>query len=417
MTEPLGRIGPYELRGVLGQGGMATVYRAYQPALDREVAIKVIAKQFASDPNFRERFRREARAVARVRHPNILAVYDFGEVDGASYLVTELINGGTLHARSGRVMQPRQVARLIRQLGEALDHAHGAGLVHRDVKPGNIFLEGQRAILADFGIVKAFNEASDLTKTGVGLGTPEYIAPEQALGQPIDGRADLYSLGVVAYELLTGAPPYEDDTPVNILYAHIHGDLPAPSARNPALAGPIEATLKRALAREPSARFATGAAFADALERASASGARPDDRDPHGAAQTRLTAPPARVERTLAGPGAANSPVPDREGRAAPRGSQDTRDAGDLSGDQAARPSRNAPTLMTSEPARSGYQSAPVPPRPPLPRTTWPATSPYPDPPSPAPSASLALPLLVGAGLGFVLLLLVVGIWYVANGM
>lgn len=402
MAEPLTRIGQYELRGVLGQGGMATVYRAYQPSLDREVAVKVIAKQFASDVDFRERFRREARAVARLRHPNILAVYDFGEDDGAAYLVTELVKGGTLHARTGRVLQPREVARLVRQLGEALDHAHGAGLIHRDVKPGNIFIEGQRAILADFGIVKAANEASDLTKTGVGLGTPEYIAPEQALGEVIDGRADLYSLGVVAYELLTGAPPYKDDTPVNILYAHIRGDLPAPSTRNPALAGPLEATLRRALARQPAARFATGAAFADAMERAVAAGARGSTDDTSRGAATISTIPPQRIERTIGGAsdvqGAARLPTPlaPRHDPIEPR-----------------IPSRNAATILSSSPPPAVYRPPVAPGPPPPPPASWPVVAPMPTPPPPPSPDLLSKPLLVGFLVGFGLLIVVLVLWFI----
>lgn len=417
MSAPLGRIGQYELRGILGQGGMATVYRAYQPALDREVAIKVIAKQFASDVNFRERFRREARAVARLRHPNILAVYDFGEADGASYLVTEFIKGGTLHSRSGRVMQPRQVARLIRQLGEALDHAHGAGLVHRDVKPGNIFIEGQRAILADFGIVKAYNEASDLTKTGVGLGTPEYIAPEQALGEPIDGRADLYSLGVVAYELLTGDPPYRDDTPVNILYAHIRGDLPAPSSRNPALKGPVEATLLRALARQPAARFATGAAFAEAFERAVAIGQHGDVRAAERPAPTQLGPAPSRVERTITGSRAIDG-APDRGA-----GATHARPPGGVPGppdrlpDQPIVSGRQAPTLLSQESRRQPYPTPSSPTPPPAPPPSWPAAAPSPIVYHQIAARTVAQSLLIGVVVGFLLLILVVALWFLTTAI
>ncbi|HEX5501297.1 MAG TPA: serine/threonine-protein kinase, partial [Thermomicrobiales bacterium] len=228
------RIGPYEIRGLLGRGGMSTVYRAYQPALDREVAVKVLSGPRAADPVFRERFRRETRAIARLRHPNILAVYDSGEVGGEPYLVSELIAGGSLQSRLGRPLDPRDVARLARQIGAALDYAHGQGLIHRDVKPANILVDGPRAVLGDFGIVKASDYGwTALTQTGVGVGTPEYMAPEQALNEPLDGRADLYSLGVVLYEALAGAPPYLGDTPLQVIEGHLRGRLPRPTERNP----------------------------------------------------------------------------------------------------------------------------------------------------------------------------------------
>lgn len=271
-----GRIGQYELRGILGRGGMATVYRAYQPSLDREVAIKVVSVRWAQDPVFRERFTREARMVARLRHPHILDIYDFGEENGATYLVTELIAGGTLQERLGRPLPLTEIARIARQIGDALDYAHGQGLLHRDVKPANIFLDGPaRAVLADFGIAKTVGQGNvtSLTKTGTGVGTPEYMAPEQALNEPVDARADLYSLAVVLYEALTGATPYEASTPLETLQGHIRGALPDPRQHNPALSPRITDVLVKALARQPRDRYRSGKDLADALDAAIAASA------------------------------------------------------------------------------------------------------------------------------------------------
>ena len=269
--------GRYELREVLGRGGMATVYRAYQPGLDRFVAVKVIAANLAHDPDFIERFRREARTVARLRHPNILTVHDFGEEGGLLYLVTELIAGGTLQARLPEIRTAERACALLAQVGAALDFAHAQGIVHRDVKPLNIFLADDRAeqaILADFGIAKATVEATgaSLTGTGLSIGTPEYMAPEQLIGQSIDGRADLYALAVIAYQLLVGRLPFTrggpPDTPIALAMRKVQGLPPAPSSFNPSFPAAGDAVLLRALATDPRDRYATAAEFVAALRAA-----------------------------------------------------------------------------------------------------------------------------------------------------
>ncbi len=180
---------------------MATVCRAYQAAFDRFVAIKLIDPRLASDPTFVERFPLEARIAARLRHPNPLTIFDFGDDNSILYLVTELIEGGTLQARLGEINSFAVAIDLTEQIGAALDFADTQEIVHRDAKPANVFLEGDRAILADFGIAKVLSDTTDagLTATGAGIGTPEYMAPEQLTGQPIDGRADLYALATMAY--------------------------------------------------------------------------------------------------------------------------------------------------------------------------------------------------------------------------
>ncbi|MFN8512099.1 MAG: protein kinase [Chloroflexia bacterium] len=269
-----GRIGEYELRGILGRGGMAIVYRAYSPRLRREVALKVLTAPESKIDLLRERFRREAQVVGRLNHPNILPLLDSSEENGVPYLVMELIEGGSLNTRLGRPLPPEQALAIARQIGSALDYAHERGIVHRDVKPANIFLAGQRAVLADFGIVKVFGEIGPkLTQTGVGVGTPEYTAPEQATGGTLDGRSDLYALGIVLYEMLTGKPPYQGGT-MDVINAHVQGQLPDPRGRNPALPQAVSAVLVKALAKRQDGRYPTGAALADALESA-ITGTRP----------------------------------------------------------------------------------------------------------------------------------------------
>jgi tetratricopeptide (TPR) repeat protein/predicted Ser/Thr protein kinase len=269
-------LGQYRLTKELGKGGFATVYRALQPTLNRDVAVKVLHPEFIRDERALRRFKREALAVARLAHPNIVAVYDYGEHDGRAYLVMEYVAGKNLKNRLGRPTALSLALEVVTAVGSALDYAHSKGLVHRDVKPGNIlFTEDNRIVLSDFGIVRLADDQSSLTR-GV-IGTPQYMAPEQALGREVDGRSDLYSLGIVLFEMLTGRVPFKGDTPVATL--SMHATLPPPSARerNPELSEVIDAVVARTLAKAPEDRFQSGQELRTALAEAIAASQHPTE--------------------------------------------------------------------------------------------------------------------------------------------
>jgi serine/threonine protein kinase len=261
-------LGQYRIVELAGQGGMATVYKAYQPSLGRYVALKVLPEYLAHDTEFVSRFKQEATAAAALRHPNILVIHDIGEADNLHYIATEFLEGQTLEQvlkQSGAQPLPR-VVKIVQQLASALDTAHQHGLIHRDVKPSNVFIGPRDHVtLTDFGIVKAMS-ATRLTRTGMLVGTPEYMSPEQAEGQSLDWRSDLYSLGVVVYEMLTGQAPFSAPTPNAVLYAHVNKPPALLSQLNPAIPKPVEEIVLRALAKRPDDRFQSVAEFAAALE-------------------------------------------------------------------------------------------------------------------------------------------------------
>ena len=269
MPDLAGRsIGSYELIGLVGRGGMGEVWRARHRRLaGREAAIKVLPAVLAADPDFLRRFEREANSAASLNHPHILPVWDYGEQDGVPYLVMPLVTGGTLKEQRLGHLSPRDFLPLFRQLADALDYAHSRGIVHRDVKPGNIlFDEHERLYLADFGIAKAMQSSEpQLTGTGIGVGTPEYIAPEQVRGRAVS-QSDIYALGIVVYEMLTGHVPYQGSTPVEVSIKHLTAVPPPLSARNPALPARVDEVVGRALAKEPADRHQTAGAFIGALE-------------------------------------------------------------------------------------------------------------------------------------------------------
>ncbi len=262
-------LGRYHLLEQLGEGGMATVFQAFDTRLERKVAVKVIRTDFDQDPQFLSRFDREAKALARLSHPHIVHVLDAGEADGIPYVVMDYVGGGTLKQRLGRPMEPAAAARLLAPIARALEYAHGQGIIHRDVKPANVLMtEDGQAMLSDFGIAKLLDPqaaATGLTMTGVGIGTPDYMAPEQGLGQATP-QTDLYALGVVFYEMVTGRRPYEGDTPIAVLLKHATDPLPRPRDLVPNLSIETEQVLLRALAKRPEDRYPHMTAFAAALE-------------------------------------------------------------------------------------------------------------------------------------------------------
>ncbi|MDB5079671.1 MAG: hypothetical protein JWP00_1595 [Chloroflexi bacterium] len=269
---PGSRIGPYELTGVLGQGGMATVYKAYQASLDRQVAVKVMADRYANDPTFGERFRREARSIARLHHPNILTVHDAGEDNGLLYIVMENIEGQTLREElNSNPLTLERTAKILEQVGAALHYANQKGIVHRDVKPSNVLIDhnNNRAVLSDFGIAKLVDSATaGLTGTNEGMGTPEYMSPEQAMGEALDGRSDEYSLAAMAFELLTGRPPYKADTPIAIVMGHVSKEIPSVREINGQISPALDAVIRKALSKKPADRYPTVADFIQAFQAA-----------------------------------------------------------------------------------------------------------------------------------------------------
>jgi beta-lactam-binding protein with PASTA domain/predicted Ser/Thr protein kinase len=263
--------GRYEIAELLGQGGMARVFGGTDSVLGRSVAVKVLSPQYAQDDQFVARFRREAQAAAGLNHPNIVSVYDTGSQGDVHYIVMEYVEGRTLRdvIRQEGPILPERVAEIGQAVARALASAHQAGLVHRDIKPGNIMLtpDGEVKVM-DFGIART-STGDTLTQTAAVLGTASYLSPEQAQGEPVDARSDIYSLGCVLYEMLTGRPPFTGDSPVAIAYKHVREDPVPPSRTNPDVPDPMEAVVMKAMAKNPENRYQTADELRDDLERAS----------------------------------------------------------------------------------------------------------------------------------------------------
>lgn len=263
----MSKFGRYEIIRELGRGGMATVMLAHDPAFNRHVAIKVILPHYANDPQFRLRFDREAKTIASLEHAYIVPVYDYGEQDGQPYLVMRYLTGGTLaQGIAGRPMPLPKIIAILQRLAEALDAAHRLNILHRDIKPGNVLFDTEHhSFLADFGLVKLQNDTPGISSTGI-VGTPRYMSPEQALGQPnLDARSDVYALGIVLYEMLAGHTPYDADTPMNMLFKHIHEPMPLLDTHALNLPEQWNDLLTCVLAKEPKQRFATAGALAEAV--------------------------------------------------------------------------------------------------------------------------------------------------------
>ena len=297
MVKAVRLIDRYRLEERLAAGGMGTVYEATDERLNRRVAVKLLKEELAGDPLFVERFRREARAVAGLSHPNIASVFDYGAEDGRDFIVMELIEGHDLAEllRSGP-LEPNRAAAIAAQSCDALAHAHDAGIVHRDVKPGNIIIsDSDRVKVTDFGIARAIGETT-LTAIGSVLGTAHYLAPEQASGESVGPGADQYAMGVVLFEMLTGEVPFSGTSPIGIAMQHVSDEMPAPSSVVPEVPATLDEVTARATAKVPSERYPDISAMASALRAGAPSGALAAGAAALGAAATAPLADPSGTQ-------------------------------------------------------------------------------------------------------------------------
>jgi len=350
MEDLTGRqFGPYRIVAPLGEGGMAAVYKAFQPSMERYVAIKVLPRHLAASPEFVARFNREAKLLAQLQHPNILPVFDYGEAEGFTYIVMPFVQSGTLGdaMRKQRFSLP-EVRDIMVQLGRALGYAHARGMIHRDIKPSNVLMdETNNCLLTDFGLARMTEVTSALTASGSIMGTPAYMSPEQGTGENLDGRSDIYSLGIIFYELVTGRVPFTAETPIAIIYKHLQDPLPLPRSLNPGLPEDAERVLLRALAKSREDRYQTADEFVRAVQRA--------------LPETEL------AEKTL---------LTDASGAAATLLAGQTASAGDTSGDVRTVSAPRGETRKLRPVAETGKEKATA----------------------PAPSSRLPVWILVGAG-------------------
>ncbi|MCP4425988.1 MAG: protein kinase [Chloroflexi bacterium] len=261
------KIGRYLVKSILGQGGMSSVYLALDPHFDREVAIKVLPHELMPDPMFRQRFVREAKMIASLEHPVIVPVHDFGEQDNQPFLVMRLMRGGSLTERLETEALPLpEIAQIVRRIGSALDEAHKRGVIHRDLKPGNILFDQYgHAYLSDFGIARLAQSSATLTGTGSAVGTPGYMSPEQIAGKPVDGRSDIYALGILTFEMLAGHKPFDADTPAMVMVKQMTEPPPRLMDAQPDLPLEYDTLLNRTMNREPEKRPQTAGEMAELL--------------------------------------------------------------------------------------------------------------------------------------------------------
>jgi serine/threonine-protein kinase len=287
------RFGPYELRSLIGVGGMGEVYRAYDTVKEREVAVKLLRAEFAADPRFQERFRRESRVAARLQEPHVIPVHDFGDIDGVLYIDMRLVEGASLKEilRTDGPLDPQRAASIVAQVASALDAAHTDGLVHRDIKPENVLLTGDDfAYLVDFGIAHVGGEAS-VTMTGMLIGSSAYMAPERFSGDPVGPPADIYALACLVYESLIGRPPYEAGDLRQLMSAHMFSPPPRPSIMRRGIPRAFDDVIATAMAKDPAARYATAGELARAVSAAAAGQAPPAPPKPAPPAPSRRPTP------------------------------------------------------------------------------------------------------------------------------
>src|SRR3954454_20893704 len=306
--------GRYELHRRIARGGMADVFLARDSLLDRPVALKVLFPEFATDRSFVERFRREAQSAANLSHPNIVGVYDWGESGGTYFIVMEYVDGRSLAQvlRDDGALSPDRAADITTDIASALGFAHRNGVVHRDVKPGNVLISPSGQVkVTDFGIARAVTTQENLTQTGTVMGTATYFSPEQARGEAVDPRSDVYSLGVVLYEMLTGKPPFAGENPVAVAYKHVQETPVPPRQVDPALPSSLEAVTLKALAKNPANRYASADDLAADLRRfregrdVLAEGLLPDEQLTQAVGAATVANAPATSAVPIAAPGTA----------------------------------------------------------------------------------------------------------------
>jgi YVTN family beta-propeller protein len=386
----------YRIEGLAGEGGMGRVYRATQIGLNRQVAVKLIAPELATEPDFRTRFTRESRLTASIEHPNVIPVYEAGEADGRLFIAMRWVEGTDLRSvilTDGR-LEPERAVAIAEQVAAALDAAHMGGLVHRDVKPANVMLtatHGQEHVyLTDFGLTKRAGSETGLTRTGAFVGTPDYMPPEQIKGERADARTDVYALGCLLFQALTGRTPYDRDTEVAKMYAQLHDPAPSASEAAPGTPPGLDAVIGRALAKDPDERFPSAGDLGRAA-RAALSGRDPSQ--PERSLATGLAAPPTEIatpEATELSP-AAQAEAAEAEADAAARAS-----AGPPAPDEtAATPATPGPPPASPPPAAA----APVAGQPPAASPPPVATPPPGAPAPPASRRSGVFPILLAAAL------------------
>ena len=264
------QFGHYQIVAPLGEGGMAAVYKAYQPSMERHVAVKVLPRHMSTSAEFVSRFKREAKLLAQLQHPHILPVFDYGEADGYPYIVMPFVQSGTLaELLQKRKLSLPEIRRVMTQIGDALSYAHTQGMIHRDIKPSNVLIDERgNCLLTDFGLARMAEASTKITTSGAVMGTPAYMSPEQGAGSSIDHRSDIYSLGIILYEMVTGRVPYTAETPVAIVFKHIQDPLPSARKSVPDLPEAVELVLLKALAKNPDDRYQNAEEFVRAIQKA-----------------------------------------------------------------------------------------------------------------------------------------------------